>query len=247
METKPIFTFLDDVVRCEYKPDAGEMFAYNGVTIYQARETYLARLNRSFNDFRECAFQLSLENCKSLDFVLSQFRNAQNETFYDVPDEGYLAALRRDARNNDNPSLRQTIAEAQFLNEMVGLQKWFLQQAIELLEGLTGKHAKRPIAQDTASSIKPVEATALHKKLDEYDELLSVKDLTDIFHCDRRTISNWESEGLLHNLAETSQERNCSGRRKRGKEKRFSKEAVLRQIKLHEKYNATMARYSFSA
>ena len=242
METKPIFTFLDDVVRCEYKPDVGEKIAYNGVSIYQARETYMARLNRSFNDFRECAFQLSLENYTSLAFVLSQFRKAQMETFYDVPDGGYLAALRRDTRYNDNPSLRQTIEEVQFLNEMVGLQKWFLQQAIELLEGLTGKQTKRPAAQIIPSSIKPVETTALHKKLDEYDELLSVNDLTEIFHCDRRTISNWESEGWLHNLAETSQETNCLGRKKRGKEKRYAKDAILRQVKLQEKYNAIVGR-----
>lgn len=92
-------------------------------------------------------------------------------------------------------------------------------------------------------TIKPsIQTSPFEKKLEEYGELLSVKDLTDIFQCDRRTISNWEVEGYIQNVAETTQETNSVGRRKRGKEKRYRKEAVIRQVKLQEKYNALLGR-----
>ena len=243
METKPIFSFQEEIVRCEYKPEAGAMFAYNSIPIHQGSETYRAKLNEMLVRFKECAFQLSLENGASLAFVLSQFQKTQVEAAYDIPDEGYLSAMVKDAFNNRNPALQQSIEEVRFLNEMVGLQKWFLQQAIDFLQELSGKQVKRPTRQETQQELPAsIEQSPLQKTLDEYGELLSVNDLTEIFHCDRRTITNWEAAGYLHNVAETSQETNTLGRRKRGQEKRYRKDAVLKQLKLQEKYNAIAGR-----
>lgn len=88
-------------------------------------------------------------------------------------------------------------------------------------------------------TIKPsIQASPFEKKLEEYGELLSVKDLTSIFKCVPRTITNWEREGLLVNVAETSTETNKRGNKKRGKEKRYRKDTILQSIKLQEKYNA---------
>ena len=84
---------------------------------------------------------------------------------------------------------------------------------------------------------KSAVVSKFRKALEDYGELLSVKDLTEIFGCSSRTITNWEASGLIVNVAETSDEVNAVGRRKRGQEKRYRKEAILRNIALQEKYN----------
>ena len=98
---------------------------------------------------------------------------------------------------------------------------------------------------DSASSESPrqenvIHRTPLQKKLEEYPELLTVKDIMDIFQLKTdRTVRNWEKEGLLTNVSEVSTERNSNGHLKRAKEKRYRKEAVLHNLLLNEKYNAT--------
>lgn len=92
----------------------------------------------------------------------------------------------------------------------------------------------------TLKKEKPVEVDRLAKKLEEYGELLSVKDLTEIFGCTPRTITNWESKGMILNVAETSEEVNVVGRKKRGQEKRYRKDAILRSVALREKYQELM-------
>lgn len=100
-------------------------------------------------------------------------------------------------------------------------------------EDMEGPQVEKP----TPRNEKPVEVNRFAKKLEEYGELLSVKDLTDIFGCTPRTITNWESKGWIVNVAETSEEINVVGRKKRGQEKRYRKESILRSIALQEKYN----------
>lgn len=250
MEVKPIFAFLNDITKCDYHPNCGDdiaVFSYNGISINQGYETYFRELAVSYEDFKACALELALENASAIVSLRSHFAREREQMFYDIPDNDYIRAMERDARNG-NPSLQEAIREARFLNEMVGVQKWYFNEAIVFLNSLTGNETRAAKALSKAEEPQKRDVeTPLTKKLDEFGELLSVKDLTEIFHCDRRTISNWEAEGYIHNVADTSQETNSSGRRKRGKEKRYRKDAVLRQVKLQEKYNALVDRYSFSA
>ena len=88
----------------------------------------------------------------------------------------------------------------------------------------------------TLENMKP--RSELAKKLDEYQDLLSVKDLTTIFGCTPRTITNWEEKGWIINIAETSDEVNSLGRKKRGREKRYRKDTILRSIVLQERYRS---------
>ena len=96
---------------------------------------------------------------------------------------------------------------------------------------------------ESASSESPrqenvVKKTPLQKKLEEYPELLTVKDIMDIFQLKTdRTVRNWEKEGIITNVSEVSTERNSNGHLKRSKEKRYRKEAVLHNLLLNEKYN----------
>lgn len=87
---------------------------------------------------------------------------------------------------------------------------------------------------------EPKLESKLHKKLAEYGEFLSVKDLCDAFHVTPRTVANWEAQGFLVNISAVSEETNSLGRRKRGPEKRYLKESVIKNVALQEKFNALL-------
>ena len=80
--------------------------------------------------------------------------------------------------------------------------------------------------------------TTFEKELAKYSELLTVKDIMEIYHLTTdRTVRRWEEQGLLINVSEVSNETNSNGHRKRGKNSLFRKDAVLSNIKLNEKFN----------
>lgn len=113
-------------------------------------------------------------------------------------------------------------------------------EAIEYIKRVRMDMEGPQVEKPTPKKEKPAEVDKLAKKLEEYGELLSVKDLTEIFGCTPRTITNWESKGLILNVAETSEEINAVGRKKRGQEKRYRKDAILRSVALREKFQEQM-------
>lgn len=94
------------------------------------------------------------------------------------------------------------------------------------------------IKAHTEKRKQPTETSKLEKRLQDYGDLLSVKDLIEIFGCTPRTITNWEKKGWIVNVAETSDEVNAAGRKKRGQEKRYRKEAIIRSVFLQERYQS---------
>ena len=239
MNTMPIFSFLKELTRCDYTTITNgvlEDFTYNNVTYAQGAETYQRILADSFTAFKACVLEASLQNKDSLSVVLADFRKAQQETSYDIPDSDYIKGMENDARNNDNRSLRQSIREAYFLNEMVRLQKWYIGEAIDYLAGFSGEEKK---AQKKVAPTETIieQESKLSKRLSEYGEFLTVADLTQIFDCVPRTITNWEKDGIIVNVAKKSDEINAVGHRKRGQEKRYRTEAVMRSVVLQEKFN----------
>ena len=86
-------------------------------------------------------------------------------------------------------------------------------------------------------TIPLVQVNPLQKTLDEYGEFLTTRDLVAIFRCSTRTIYNWEKEGLLVNVSATNNEINAIGRKKRGQQKLYLKEVVLKNTMLQEKFN----------
>lgn len=87
--------------------------------------------------------------------------------------------------------------------------------------------------------------TPLGKALEEYGEFLSTAEVIDLFHLStnndngRRTIFNWEKEGYLINVAPQSDETTSTGKRKRGGNKLYRKDSILKNTYLQEKFNAT--------
>ena len=240
MDTKPIFSFLKELTRCDYTTITNgvlEDFTYNGVTYAQGSETYQKILADSFSDFKACIFEASLQSKDSLSAILSDYRKAQMETYYDIPDSDYIKGMENDTRNNDNRSLRQSIREAYFLNEMVRIQRWYIEEAIDYLEEFTGDTKKTQKKKDASAAPIKEKESKLSRRLSDYGEFLTVADLTQIFDCSSRTITNWEKDGIIVNVAKKSEEINAAGHRKRGQEKRYRTEAILRSVVLQEKFN----------
>lgn len=239
MDTKPIFSFLKELTRCDYTLIPNEVlddFTYNDVTYAQGWETYQRILADSFSDFKACIFEASLQSKDTLSAILADFRKAQMDTYYDIPNRDYIKGMENDAKNNENYSLKQDIRKAYFLNEMVRVQKWYVAEAIDYLEGFTGTEKKAHKKEVPSEPVKEQESK-LSRRLSEYGEFLTVADLTQIFDCTSRTITNWEKDGIIVNVAKKSDDLNAVGHRKRGQEKRYRTEAVLRSVVLQEKFN----------
>lgn len=249
MDTRPITTFLREIKRCDYisiHDKAVEDFTYNGIRYAEGYESYYRILEEKFNDFKTCVLDIAVQNKELLKGILADFRKAKGETFYDIPDDDTIAAMEKETQTNNNQSLRQSIMEAKFLNQMVNTQRYFLQEAICYLEGFSNDINIKEQAKSDAQEIKKSgvgvnidnpEKSRLEKKLSDYDNFLTVNDLMAIFKCTRRTITNWEKNDFIKNVARTSDEKNTLGRKKRGQEKRYRKDEIMRSLVLQEKYN----------
>jgi len=113
-------------------------------------------------------------------------------------------------------------------------------KALSCFEAKVKKLEKRNTVKKESDTDDRVKSeTPLQKKLSDYPELLTVKDIKEIFGVSDRTVTNWQRDGLLVNVSEVSEEQTILGRKKRGKEKRYKKEAVMHNLLLNEKYNAT--------
>lgn len=171
------------------------------------------------------------------------FRCALTQVALEMEDEKRLTLFFRDF--ND---LAETMKDFHPTNkaeraqvEWVAYQAMKADEAAEYIKRVQADLSEEPQVSDTPTAKKeqnPVEVSKYEKKLQDYGELLSVKDLTEIFGCTARTIANWETNGWIVNVAETSEEVNALGRRKRGQEKRYRKETILRSLALRERFEA---------
>ena len=170
------------------------------------------------------------------------FRSSITQVALEMEDEKRLILFIRDFEDLakafniiNNPITKAEYAQA----ERIAYRVMKANEAAEYIKRVQKDLSKEPQVIDTFSGKKkqePVEISKFEKKLQSYGELLSVKDLTEIFCCTPRTISNWEEKGWIVNVAETSDEINVMGRRKRGQEKRYRKDSILRSIALRERF-----------
>lgn len=171
------------------------------------------------------------------------FRSSITQVALEMEDEKRLILFIRDfedlakAFNHINPITQEEYTQA----ERIAYKVMKANEAAEYIRRVQKDLSKDLQVNDTLSGKKkqePVELCKFEKKLQNYGELLSVKDLTEIFCCTPRTITNWEEKGLIVNIAETSDEINVMGRRKRGQEKRYRKDSILRSIALRERFES---------
>lgn len=134
--------------------------------------------------------------------------------------------------------LGETQAKAQ--TQFEDLVSGFVFDALNYIDQMRAEpkkeEAERAKTEKTAPREK-VSVNPLSKPLEQYGDFLTVNDLTAIFGCSPRTVFNWERDGLIVNVATTSDETNSVGRKKRGQEKRYRKEDVLKSVALQQKLN----------
>lgn len=171
------------------------------------------------------------------------FRSALTQVALEMEDERRLILFYRDFKDlgDTQRGFRPTNKREKGWVDWVAYQASKAEEAAEYIKRVQADLSDEPQVSDTPTAKKeqnPVEVSKFEKKLQDYGELLSVKDLTEIFGCTARTIANWETNGWIVNVAETSEEVNALGRRKRGQEKRYRKETILRSLDLRERFES---------
>ena len=167
------------------------------------------------------------------------FRSALTQVALEVENEKRLILFYRDF--NDLAKTLKSCRPRRGEAEWLAFEAMKADEAADYIKRVQADLSDEPQVSDTPTAKKeqkPVEVSKLEKKLQDYGELLSVKDLTEIFGCTPRTITNWEANGWIVNVAETSEEVNALGRRKRGQEKRYRKDTILRSLVLRERFES---------
>lgn len=86
--------------------------------------------------------------------------------------------------------------DLRLMNTAIAIQKDFTRQVRHRLEEvLTGENPEERRAVIRRDEMDRVAYDGL---LSEYGDLLSIQDLTEIFHVTRQTIYNWETKGKIH-------------------------------------------------
>ena len=173
------------------------------------------------------------------------FRSSLTQVALEVEDEKRLILFIRDFEDlaETLKDFRPRTKAEKAQEEWLAYESMKADEAAEYIRRVQKDLSKEPKVSETPTTKKKqelVQASKLEKKLQDYGELLSVKDLTEIFSCTPRTITNWEEKGWIVNVAETSDEVNVMGRRKRGQEKRYRKDSILRSIVLQERFESLM-------
>lgn len=142
MDTKPIYNYLRELSRCEYQPSVDaqplELFKYNGISYAQSSATYQMQLEKELAEFKASIIALipSVDN-SVIRAILTDCIGIENQ-YYDIPDSDTIEAMERDYVSGRNVSLLKSIREAKFLNEMVGLQRYYISEVKTFLTSLCG-------------------------------------------------------------------------------------------------------------
>lgn len=250
---KTLFTELD---RCDYIVDyqyTGELadYSYNDVTYEESTEAYSQKLERLYIDFLAEWDEMSDTARKAakgmMELIVSK-RYMYGGFFFDVPSSEIV-----DAMINDNAVPRQSVKMARFVHDMAEQQKFYLDRVAEFMGIELAKEEQclnhiEDATEDTTdaendntdydTSTENDTVTTVYQTLfKKYGSTMSVKQLSEFFQVQKRTIFDWERKGYLTNISTTSDELTASGHKKRGEEKRYLTSDIAKNIEMQRKFN----------
>ena len=243
MPAKQIEDFLDKLKQCSYQPltahQTEEDCCYNGVSYQEGINAYALKLEPLFNDFKAAVYDTSTGDTPQLTSksVLKEFEEAQSQD-WDIPGEETLRQYEEEFATGKYPTHRTAIREIKFLQEMVGVQKYYLQKGVEFLKGLLPDEPKKrePFVETPVEIAEP--KTLYQKTLEKYGDTLSRKDMKEIFgYKDPDTFRGWEKKGYLTNISAKSDKVSKRGCPVRGAKALYRTEEVLKEFHLQEIFN----------
>ncbi len=240
--SEPIVDFTKEVGRCSYHALESnqelENFIYNGVSYAEGVETYRLKLQNLFGDFKGAANSVALQSGSDrvLKSILGDLEKIKGQ-YWDIPTQDVIEGYEKEMATGKYPHHKNTIREMKFLQEMVSVQQDCTAEAISFIKGLLGD--KSDVVEDNKKGApkKEEQPSVFYKTLEKYGDLLSTKEMVEIFGRTPHTLSNWEKEGLIVNVSETSTKYNSNGHKARGKDKRYRKADILKKIELQAKFN----------
>lgn len=161
MDTKPIYNYLHELSRCDYSPSVDtqsiEHFQYNGVSYAQSSATYQKQLEKGLTEFKSSILTLISNTDNSvIKTILDDCIEIESQ-YYDIPDNDIIEEMERDYMVGRNASLLKSIREAKFLNEMVGVQRFYLSEVKKYLSSLCGDDIPKVDKQEERRGEETVE------------------------------------------------------------------------------------------
>lgn len=161
MDTKPIYDYLRELSRCEYTPSVDaqplEQFQYNGISYSQSSASYQKKLEKGLAEFKSSILALIQSVDSSvIKAILGDCIKIENQ-YYDIPDNDTIESMERDYIPGRNVSLLKSIKEARFLNEMVGVQRYYLSEVKTFLMSLCGDDIPKVDKQEERRGEETVE------------------------------------------------------------------------------------------
>lgn len=142
MDTKPIYNYLRELSRCEYTSSVDaqplEQFQYNGISYSQSSASYQKQLEKGLAEFKSSVLALISNTDNSVVKTILNDCIEIEKQYYDIPDNDTIEEMERDYMAGRNVSLLKSIREAKFLNEMVGVQRFYLSEVKKYLYSLCG-------------------------------------------------------------------------------------------------------------
>ena len=146
MNTTDIFDFIAELGKCNYNPNLPiKQFTYNGILMQQGTESYEARLQAMFADFKAAAFEMTETQRRT---VLEDLKAIDGQ-YFDVPDDETIARMQQDYERSRTEAFRDDIRMARFALDMCRIQKRFIAKGIDFVNSLTPMGAETDIPQTT--------------------------------------------------------------------------------------------------
>ncbi|MBQ1747671.1 MAG: helix-turn-helix domain-containing protein, partial [Bacteroidales bacterium] len=130
-----------------------------------------------------------------------EFEEAQSQD-WDIPGEETLRQYEEEFATGKYPSHRTVIREIKFLQEMVGVQKYYLQKGVEFLKGLlSDKSPKEPIEQIQEKPKEKEQPNEQEKTTDKDKKkngtIGGIRGLMDYLGCCKSTAQAISNDGAL--------------------------------------------------
>lgn len=152
-----IYDYIKELERCDIDGASNclEEKSYNGITYAESVESYTKKLKELFNVFKQDCLTL---NNDRISIILNDVNKLKN-TYYDIPDKITINSMKSDFEKHYNQSLKNDIRFAEFLLEMVAIQKYYINETIKWLSNFTITDTPKVITEESPQESKQNEAT----------------------------------------------------------------------------------------
>ena len=200
--SEPIVDFTKEVGRCSYHALESnqelENFMYNGISYAEGVETYRLKLQNLFGDFKGAVNSVALQSGydRVLKSILEDLEKI-NGQYWDIPTQDVIEGYEKEMATGKYPNHKTTIREMKFLQEMVGAQKSYVQQAIDYIRGLLSEESPITINEVVEKKVDIEEKGEKHDKDNNENIIGGIRGLKQYLACSLDKAQRLSNSGVL--------------------------------------------------